>query len=108
MLEAENYYARYKNWLGAVNMYRSHDMWEEAIRVARYLGGQDAIPRVAYAYALHLGEGAEATKVLSKMKLLGYAIEYAIESGNFDHAFDLAENGSPDKIADIHLKLGEF
>ena len=108
LLEAENYYARYKNWLGAVNMYRSHDMWEEAIRVARYLGGQDAIPRVAYAYALHLGEGAEATKVLSKMKLLGYAIEYAIESGNFDHAFDLAENGSPDKIADIHLKLGEF
>ena len=33
--EAEHHYTEASEWLSAVNMYRSNDMWEEAIRVAK-------------------------------------------------------------------------
>lgn len=38
--EAEHHYAEAGEWLSAVNMYRSNDQWEEAIRVAKYHGGK--------------------------------------------------------------------
>jgi intraflagellar transport protein 172 len=37
--DAERHYAEAEEWLSAVNMYRSNDMWEEAIRVAKFHGG---------------------------------------------------------------------
>ena len=32
--QAEHHYLEAKDWKGAVNMYRSNDMWEESYRVS--------------------------------------------------------------------------
>eukprot|EP00957_Ditylum_brightwellii_P039610 2995869-Ditylum_brightwellii.AAC.1 len=91
-------------------MYRTNDMWDEALQAAKFLGGTDASKRVAYAYALHLGINSGGPRALSKMGLLDQAIEYATETGAFDHAFELArdETANPNAIAGVHLKYAMF
>jgi intraflagellar transport protein 172 len=37
---AEHHYCEAQDWQSAVNMYRANDMWDEAIRVAKYHGGK--------------------------------------------------------------------
>merc|ERR1719231_779170 len=101
--DAEHHYCEAGEWLSAVNMYRSNDMWEEAIRVAKLCGGPNASKRVAYAWALALGGDAGA-KLLTKLGLIEPAIDYAIESGAFDHAFELARSSCAAKLPEIHLK----
>ncbi len=105
--EAEEHYAAAGEWLAAVNMYRTNDQWEEAIRVAKFHGGANAQKRVAYAYALHLG-GAAGAKLLTKLGLLEPAIDYAMESSAFEHAFELARDSMPKKVPEIHLKHALF
>ena len=70
--DAEHHYCEAGEWLSAVNMYRSNDMWEEAIRVAKLCGGPNASKRVAYAWALALGGDAGA-KLLTKLEQIGRA-----------------------------------
>lgn len=103
MKEAEHHYAEAGEWLSAINMYRSNDQWEDALRVAKYHGGPSAQRRVAYAWALALGGDAGA-KLLQKQGLIEPAIDYATESGAFEHAFELARAGCPGKLCDVHLK----
>mmetsp|Transcript_10682 Transcript_10682/g.13871 ORF Transcript_10682/g.13871 Transcript_10682/m.13871 type:complete len:1746 (-) Transcript_10682:405-5642(-) len=105
--EAEHHYAEAGEWLSAVNMYRSNDMWDEAIRVAKVHGGAAASKRVAYAWALALG-GEAGAKLLDKLGLIEPAIEYATDSGAFDHAFELARACCKKKIPEIHLKYALF
>ncbi|CAN0169675.1 unnamed protein product, partial [Ectocarpus fasciculatus] len=105
--EAEHHYAEAGEWLSAVNMYRSSDMWNDALRVAKFYGGQSAHKRVAYAWALALGGDAGA-KLLNKQGLIEPAIEYATESGAFDHALELAQACCPTKLPGIHLKHALF
>jgi len=101
--DAEHHYAEAGEWLLAVNMYRSNDQWDEAIRVAKAHGGINASKRVAYAWALALG-GDAGSKLLTKLGLIEPAIDYAIESGAFDHAFELARMSLPKKLPEVHLK----
>jgi intraflagellar transport protein 172 len=105
--EAENHYAEAGEWMSAVNMYRSNDLWDEAIRVAKFHGGVNASKRVAYAWALALG-GDEGSKLLTKLGLIEPAIEYAVESGAFDHAYKLAEASLPKKLPEVYLKHALF
>ncbi len=105
--EAENHYAEAGEWMSAVNMYRSNDLWDEAIRVAKFHGGVNASKRVAYAWALALG-GDEGSKLLTKLGLIEPAIEYAVESGAFDHAYKLAEASLPKKLSEVYLKHALF
>ena len=101
--EAERHYVDAGEWESAVNMYRSNDMWDEAFHVAKFRGGQSAANRVAYAWALSLG-GEAGSKLLSKLGLTEQAIDYAIDSGAFDHAFQLARSSLRSKLPDVHLK----
>ena len=94
--EAEQYYCEAGEWQSAVNMWRANDSWDEAIRIAKFHGGVQASQRVAYAWALSIG-GEQGSKLLTKLGLIEQAIDYAIESGNFDHAFDLARKRNKDK-----------
>ncbi|CAM9483417.1 unnamed protein product, partial [Phaeothamnion confervicola] len=104
---AEQHYAEAGEWLSAVNMYRSADMWDEALRVAKLHGGANAQKRVAYAWALALGPEVGA-KMLKKQGLVEAAIEYATESGAFDHAFELSRAALPGKVHEVHLKHALF
>lgn len=65
--------------------------------------GINASKRVAYAWALALG-GEAGAKLLNKLGLIEPAIDYAIETGAFDHAFELAKSCLPKKLPEIHLK----
>ncbi|CAN0030916.1 unnamed protein product, partial [Sphacelaria rigidula] len=105
--EAEQHYAEAGEWLSAVNMYRSNDLWDDALRVAKFHGGQSAHKRVAYAWALALG-GEAGAKLLTKQGLIEPAIDYATESGAFDHALELAQACCPAKLPGIHLKHALF
>jgi len=44
--EAERHYCEAKDWKGAVAMYRQQNAWEDALRVAKVLGGQEATKQV--------------------------------------------------------------
>lgn len=44
--EAERHFCEAKEWKGAVAMYRQQGAWEDALRVARVLGGQEAATQV--------------------------------------------------------------
>ena len=43
-------------------------------------------------------------KLLTKFGLVEQAIEYAIESGHFDHAVELAQSSLKSKLPYVHLK----
>lgn len=44
--EAERHFCEAKEWKGAVAMYRQQGAWEDAIRVAKVLGGLEAAKQV--------------------------------------------------------------
>jgi len=90
--EAERQYLEAKDWKGVVQMYRANEMWEDAIRVAKNHGGANASKQVAYAWAVSLG-GEAGAALLKKFGLLEQAIDYAMESGAFAHAFELTRIG---------------
>ena len=47
--------------------------------------------------------------MLRKMGLVEYAIDYAVESADFEHAFQLAQqSGNAARLPDIHLKHAMF
>ncbi|XP_037541130.1 intraflagellar transport protein 172 homolog [Nematolebias whitei] len=74
--EAEYHFMEAGEWKAAVHMYRVHDMWEDAHRVATSHGGAGAPKQVAYLWARSLG-GEAAVKLLNKFGLLDYAVETA-------------------------------
>uniref|UniRef100_A0A7S0YIK8 Intraflagellar transport protein n=1 Tax=Polytomella parva TaxID=51329 RepID=A0A7S0YIK8_9CHLO len=106
--DAEKHFAEGKDWKSAVQMYRQHVMWEDALRVARVYGGPTATKQVAYAWALSVGGGDEGAALLKRIGLIEQAIDYAIESGAFAQAFDLARSGLKSKLPEAHLKYAMF
>ncbi|XP_039285389.1 intraflagellar transport protein 172 homolog [Nilaparvata lugens] len=100
---AETHYIAGAEWKLAVKMYRGIDMWEDAHRIAKLNGGEQAGQQVAFLWAKSLG-GDSAVKLLNKFDLVESCIDYACDSYQFDFAFDLARSGMKSKMADIHCK----
>lgn len=88
-------------------MYRANDLWDDAVRVAKLHGGVNASKKVAYAWAVSLG-GEAGAKLLTKFGLVEQAIDYATESGSFDHAFQLANASKKEKLPEVHLKYAMY
>lgn len=105
--EAEHHYVEAGEWHSAVNMYRSNEMWDDSIRVAKFYGGVSACKRVTIALLMAVGV-AEGSKYLIKHGLVDAAIEHATENGAFDMAFELATQNLPKKLSDIHMKHALF
>eukprot|EP01006_Ploeotia_vitrea_P029927 TRINITY_DN62385_c0_g2_i1.p1 TRINITY_DN62385_c0_g2~~TRINITY_DN62385_c0_g2_i1.p1 ORF type:complete len:917 (-),score=137.59 TRINITY_DN62385_c0_g2_i1:98-2488(-) len=101
--QAEYHYVQAKEWRGATNMYKEANMWEDAIRTAKLHGGVNASKQVVFAWAVHLG-GEMGAKLLTKFGLVEQAIEYAIESGHFVHAAELAQQSLKSKLPYVYLK----
>ena len=104
---AERHYVEANDWGSAVNMYRANDLWDEAIRVAQRHGGPNASKKVSYAWAVSLG-GEAGAKLLTKFGLIEQAIDYATESGAFEHAFALAQASRKEKLPEVHLKYAMY
>ena len=105
--QAENYYVKGNDWKAAINMYRRLDNWEESFKIAKNYGGPVPAKQVAYLWAKSLG-GDSAVKLLNKHGLLEQCIDYAIENGAFDFAFELAKTSHKDKLPDISFKYAMY
>lgn len=105
--DAEHHYVEASEWHSAVNMYRSNELWDDAIRVAKFYGGINACKRVTIALLMAVGV-VEGAKYLTKQGLVEAAIEHATENGAFDMAFELAQHSMPKKMPEIYLKHALF
>lgn len=105
--DAEHHYIEAQEWHSAVNMYRSNEQWDDAIRVSKYYGGINACKRVTMALIMAVGV-PEGSKYLTKHGLVEAAIDHATENGAFDIALELSELNMPKKLPDIHLKYALF
>ena len=105
--DAEHHYVESQEWHSAVSMYRSNEMWDDAIRVAKFHGGINACKRVTIALLMAIGV-VEGSKYLTKHGLVDAAIEHATENGAFDMALELANNNMPRKLPEIYLKHALF
>jgi intraflagellar transport protein 172 len=101
--DAEHHYVEAQEWHSAVNMYRSNELWDDAIRVSKFYGGANASKRVAIALLMAIGV-VEGSKYLLKHGLVEAAIEHAAENGAYDMAFELANQNLPKKLPEIYLK----
>ncbi|KAH8862639.1 Intraflagellar transport protein 172 like [Schistosoma japonicum] len=108
--QAEQYYLEAKDWKSAVNMYRTINRWEDAYRVASNCTEQPELRKqVAYLWAKHLG-GESAVRLLTRLRLLESAIDYATEQCTFDFAFELAQSSecSNERLSEVHNKYAMF
>eukprot|EP01035_Chromulina_nebulosa_P019403 gene19403-25277_t len=105
--DAENHYVEANEWQSAVNMYRTNELWDDAIRVSKMYGGLAASKRVTIALVMAIGT-KEGLKYLTKHGLVEAAIDHATENGAYDIAFELAALALPKKVIDIHLKYALF
>ena len=88
-------------------MYRSNELWDDAIRVSKFYGGINACKRVTIALLMAMGV-SEGSKYLTKHNLVEAAIEHATENGAFDMAFEVAQQNMTKKLPEIHLKHALF
>eukprot|EP00002_Diphylleia_rotans_P027200 TRINITY_DN5444_c0_g1_i2.p1 TRINITY_DN5444_c0_g1~~TRINITY_DN5444_c0_g1_i2.p1 ORF type:complete len:1218 (+),score=289.45 TRINITY_DN5444_c0_g1_i2:1863-5516(+) len=105
--KAEQHYIEAKDWGAAVQMYREHDMWDDAMRVAKLHGGVNASKQVAYTWAVSLG-GEAGIQLLTKFGLEEQAIDYAVEHYDFKYALEMATNSMKSKLPDVHLKFAMY
>lgn len=105
--DAEHHYVEAQEWHSAVNMYRSNELWDDAIRVAKFYGGLNACKRVTIALLMALGV-PEGMKYLLKHGLVEAAIEHATENAAFDMAFEIANLNMPKLLPGIYLKHALF
>lgn len=101
--DAENHYVEAQEWQSAVNMYRSSESWDDAIRVAKFYGGAPACKRVTLALLLAIGV-AEGSKYLVKHGLVELAVEQAATNSQFEMAVEVATMHLPKKIPEIYFK----
>lgn len=103
--QAEAHYVDAGEWEAAVAMYRAASQWDDAIRVARAHGGVSAGNRVAYAHAMSVG-GEAGMKMLQRAGLIEAAVDYALETRQWETALELANKHAPAKAVAVHLKRG--
>ena len=101
---AEGHYAAAKEWKAAYSMYRGNEQWEEALRVAKQHGGQDAYKQAAYEFAMTVG-GDAGVKMLVKRGLAELAVDVAVERHEWSTAFSIGSAACKDeKVRFVHLQ----
>lgn len=65
------------------------------------------LQQVAYAWAISLGS-TDGPQLLKKLGLVDHAIDYAMDSCAFPHAFDIARACAQHKLPEIHLKYAMY
>jgi len=101
--QAEHHYIEGGDWNQAVEMYRSRDMWEEAIRVAKANGTAKDLAEIAKKWAQTMDRD-QGVKLLTKLGLVEASVDLLCDKKEFTEAFRLAETSAKYKIQDVHLK----
>jgi len=84
-------------------MYRSVNMWEDCLRVAKANGNKAENNELARGWVNSLPKEQQIEKLIS-IGLTEAAIDIYIQNKDFDNAFKLAEKSEKYKIPEIHLK----
>ncbi|OAD52520.1 hypothetical protein WN48_01267 [Eufriesea mexicana] len=101
--EAEEHYLAAGDWRSAVTAYRSANMWEDALRVAKQNAGEDAAQQVALIWARTLAPEL-AARLLMRLKYLDGCLQLACEADLFDWALEIAKYGNADQKKEVHYR----
>eukprot|EP00760_Papus_ankaliazontas_P035970 PhM_4_TR811/c0_g1_i1/m.62923/K19676/IFT172; intraflagellar transport protein 172 len=105
--QAEHHYVQAKEWAKAVNMYREHNLWDDAIRVAKVHGGSVASKQVIMSRAMSI-DAEEGVKVLVKYNMAEVGIEYALENLQFEKALEWSSLCMTNKVPYVYLKYAMY
>ena len=100
---AEEHYILAGEWKTCVGMYRSVNMFEDCLRVAKANGNKAEVNELARGWVNNLPKEQQIEKLIS-MGLTEAAIDIYIQNKDFENAFKLAEKHEKYKIPEIHLK----
>ncbi|XP_066588134.1 intraflagellar transport protein 172 homolog isoform X2 [Prorops nasuta] len=101
--EAEEHFLGAGDWRGAVATYRSSNMWEDALRVAKQASGERAAQQVALLWARSLAPELGA-RLLMRLGYLDPCLQLACEASLFEWALEIAKYGTADQKKEIHYK----
>ena len=100
---AEEHYILAGEWKTCCGMYRSVNMFEDCLRVAKANGSKAEVNELARTWVNTLPKEQQIEKLIS-MGLTEAAIDIYIQNKDFENAFKLAEKHEKYKIPEIHLK----
>ncbi|KYM98440.1 hypothetical protein ALC62_10796, partial [Cyphomyrmex costatus] len=101
--EAEEHFLGAGDWRGAVTAYRSANMWEDALRVAKKASGEKAAQQVALMWARTLAPELGA-RLLMRLGYLEPCLQLACEANLFDWALEIAKYGTVDQKKEVHYR----
>ncbi|XP_071580277.1 intraflagellar transport protein 172 homolog isoform X2 [Temnothorax nylanderi] len=101
--EAEEHFLGAGDWRGAVTAYRSANMWEDALRVAKKASGEKAAQQVALMWARTLAPELGA-RLLMRLGYLEPCLQLACEASLFDWALEIAKYGTMDQKKEVHYR----
>lgn len=101
--QAEIHYIASNDWKSAIHMYCLASKWEDAYRIAKQKGGDEAANQVVYMWARSLPiEGA--VRLLTKMSQIDNCVNLACEAGQYEFALDICRVAER-SANDVHLKI---
>ncbi|CAK9818338.1 Intraflagellar transport protein 172 homolog [Anthophora plagiata] len=101
--EAEEHYLAADDWRGAVTAYRSANMWDDALRVAKHHAGDNAAQQVALMWARTLAPEL-AARLLMRLNYLEDCLQLACEARLFEWALEIAKYKSSDQKKEVHYR----
>ncbi|KAL0119649.1 hypothetical protein PUN28_007825 [Cardiocondyla obscurior] len=101
--EAEEHYLGAGDWRGAVTAYRSVNMWEDALRVAKKASGEKAAQQVALMWARTLASELGA-RLLMRLGYFEPCLQLACEASLFDWALEIVKYGTIDQKKEVHYR----
>ncbi|EFN81491.1 Intraflagellar transport protein 172-like protein [Harpegnathos saltator] len=101
--EAEEHFLGAGDWRGAVAAYRSANMWEDALRVAKKASGEKAAQQVALMWARTLAPELGA-RLLMRLNYLEPCLQLACEANLFEWALEIAKYGTADQKKEVHYR----
>ncbi|KAH0950735.1 hypothetical protein HN011_002331 [Eciton burchellii] len=101
--EAEEHFLGADDWRGAVAAYRSTNLWEDALRVAKKASGEQAAQQVALMWARTLAPELGA-RLLMRLNYLEPCLQLACETNLFEWALEIAKHGTMDQKKEVHYR----
>ena len=104
--EAERFYIESGEWKLAVAMYCNQSMYEDALRLAKSVGGSLAAKQVAYLWAKTLTADS-AFKLLEKQGYFTGVVELALENKQYEFASSISSFGPKELHSEVLAKYGQ-
>ncbi|XP_043479504.1 intraflagellar transport protein 172 homolog [Leptopilina heterotoma] len=105
--EAEEHFLGAGDWKGAVTAYRTANMWEDALRVAKRASSEKAAQQVALMWARTLAPELGA-KLLGRLNYMDSCLQLACEASLFEWALDVVKYGTAEQQQEVHYRYAMY